>query len=931
MANIKITALPANTSVTPGSDVLPLVSAGVTTKATPSQIVNATLLAPGPIGSTTPGSGSFTTLNVVNNLSGAGFSNYLASPPPIGSSSANSGRFTTLTVNGSTTLNVGLNGLLQATSGVISNATAGVNYAPATSGTSILYGNGSGGFSGVTIGSGLTFSSGTLSATGGAGSGTVTSVGLSLPSIFNVTNSPVTTTGTLTGALATQTANYVFAGPTTGSAAVPTFRSLVASDIPALSYAPATTGSSILYANGSGGFSNVTVGSGLSFSAGTLVSTSSGGSVTTVSVVSANGLAGTVANASSTPAITLSTSITGLLKGNGTAISAATAGTDYAAATTGTNAQLLANNGSGGFSNVTVGSGLTLTSGTLAATSGGGGTVTDCSVVSANGFGGSVATSTTTPAITLTTSITGLLKGNGTAVSAAVSGTDYAPATSGNSILYGNGSGGFSNVSIGANMTFSSGVLNANATTSTVGSPGYYGSFYDTNATQVAANTTTAYPIKINSTSEANGVSIQNDGSGNPSLITFAYSGTYNIQYSLQFTSIDSSIHNVNVWLRKNGQTDAFNLADTNSQYAIIGSHGGINGQMIAAVNYVLTVSAGDYLQLMWQTESTNVYIETIPVGTTPVTPQSPGVILTACQVAQIGIGYYGLTSSTSTLIGAGSKTFTTNLSATSTAFTVGTRVRLAYSVTPANYMEGVITSFSGTTLVVNVDDIGGSGTYASWNVSVAGNLASMVYPGAGIPNSTGSAWGTSYTTSGTGTVVALATSPTLVTPILGTPQSGTLTSCTGLPISTGVSGLGTNVATFLATPSSANLASALTDETGSGSAVFNVNPTFTNYTETFYTITYASTFTLSLANGTMQTVTLAGSPTITMPTAVAGKSFTLIINTGTLGSYTVSWSTVAWAGGTTPTVTTTASKKDIFNFYSDGTLWYGSIFGQSF
>jgi hypothetical protein len=75
----------------------------------------------------------------------------------------------------------------------------------------------------------------------------------------------------------------------------------------------------------------------------------------------------------------------------------------------------------------------------------------------------------------------------------------------------------------------------------------------------------------------------------------------------------------------------------------------------------------------------------------------------------------------------------------------------------------------------------------------------SLVYPGAGIPNSTGTAWGTSYTTSGSGTVVALATSPTLTTPtltsptlttpILGTPQSGTLTSCTGLPLTTGVTG----------------------------------------------------------------------------------------------------------------------------------------------
>jgi hypothetical protein len=70
------------------------------------------------------------------------------------------------------------------------------------------------------------------------------------------------------------------------------------------------------------------------------------------------------------------------------------------------------------------------------------------------------------------------------------------------------------------------------------------------------------------------------------------------------------------------------------------------------------------------------------------------------------------------------------------------------------------------------------------------------------------------------------ATSPTLVTPLLGIPTSGTLTNCTGLPVGTGVSGLGTGVATFLATPSSANLAAALTDETGTGLAVFATSPT---------------------------------------------------------------------------------------------------------
>lgn len=69
-------------------------------------------------------------------------------------------------------------------------------------------------------------------------------------------------------------------------------------------------------------------------------------------------------------------------------------------------------------------------------------------------------------------------------------------------------------------------------------------------------------------------------------------------------------------------------------------------------------------------------------------------------------------------------------------------------------------------------------------------------------------------------------TSPVLVTPALGTPASGVATNLTGLPISTGVSGLGTGVATFLGTPTSANLAAAITNETGSGALVFGTAPT---------------------------------------------------------------------------------------------------------
>lgn len=108
-------------------------------------------------------------------------------------------------------------------------------------------------------------------------------------------------------------------------------------------------------------------------------------------------------------------------------------------------------------------------------------------------------------------------------------------------------------------------------------------------------------------------------------------------------------------------------------------------------------------------------------------------------------------------------------------------------------------------------------------------------------------------------------------------------------------------------------------------------NPTVTNYTETLYTANTGTAITISLANGTVQLLTLTGNATITMPAAAAGKSFVLMLKQDATGSRSVTWSTVVWPAATAPTITATANKMDMFSFFSDGTNWYGVTVSQNY
>jgi len=176
---------------------------------------------------------------------------------------------------------------------------------------------------------------------------------------------------------------------------------------------------------------------------------------------------------------------------------------------------------------------------------------------------------------------------------------------------------------------------------------------------------------------------------------------------------------------------------------------------MATSANFVikngLTVGANTVIAAngMWTGANTNLVGATGPTGATGATGPTgatgtAGTNGTNGTTGATGLGYSGLTSTTSTAIGTGSLTFSTNLFAVNSAYSVGNRIRISYTTDPTKYMEGIITSFSSQSLGVTVDYTNGSGTFASWNISLAGAVGATGATGpTGATGATGPAGAT--------------------------------------------------------------------------------------------------------------------------------------------------------------------------------------------
>ena len=127
-----------------------------------------------------------------------------------------------------------------------------------------------------------------------------------------------------------------------------------------------------------------------------------------------------------------------------------------------------------------------------------------------------------------------------------------------------------------------------------------YGAFQST-VDQTAAAANTAYAMTLNTTDYANGVSVASS-----SRITVVDSGIWNLQWSGQFENPDSQDHDARVWLKINGTV----VVGSTGFFAVPSKHGSVNGHALIGWNYFLSLNANDYVELWWETDSTQVSIQ---------------------------------------------------------------------------------------------------------------------------------------------------------------------------------------------------------------------------------------------------------------------------------------------------------------------------------
>ena len=151
-----------------------------------------------------------------------------------------------------------------------------------------------------------------------------------------------------------------------------------------------------------------------------------------------------------------------------------------------------------------------------------------------------------------------------------------------------------------------------------------YISAYD--ITDQTGSTSAATAVKINTTGFSSGISIANDGSGNPTRITFTAAGTYMIAPSLQFANSDTNDHEINIWFRKNGT----NISNSNTVINVPKAADG--GNTFFQIVVYEQVTAGQYVEIMWLPTNTAVTLDYIAAGA--IAPAAPSVILSSERIA---------------------------------------------------------------------------------------------------------------------------------------------------------------------------------------------------------------------------------------------------------------------------------------------------------